>query len=121
MKKVVFCSESNPCEEHVLAAHLGLDGELIFDDDLHFIQTGFEHDDRLTVSVRYKRELFRRLSKSFPGISNTCGEDDDSRLFWALDHVAKSGHWRSLGEIEHWLMERDIPFTKQIHEDKKEG
>ena len=111
MKKVEFFRE----ESHLLVAHPGLDGQVVFEDEI----TIEDDSECLIVGKLYKKDLLRMLGSLLAGISATSGENDEARLYWALEHVARSGHWKTLDEIERWLMKRDIPFTKQVRTDKK--
>jgi hypothetical protein len=72
-----------------------------------------EVDDYLMVRPEYKSRVLNLLGQAFYGISDTCGETVDVRLLYMLDRMARSGHWKSMDEIETWLMDRDVPFTKQ--------
>jgi hypothetical protein len=94
-----------------------MDGALVFDDgEVYFAVDGgdgHEVDDYLMVRAEHKSSVLGLLGKAFNGISDTCGEAADERLFCTLDRMAGSGHWKSLDEIERWLMDRDVPFTKQ--------
>jgi hypothetical protein len=117
MNKIVFLSEESPHKLHTLTASLNMDGDLVFDDGELFPTAGgtdgCEVDDYLRVRAKYKNRVLNWLGQAFNGISGTCGEAADVRLFYTLDRMAKSGHWKALDEVERWLMERDIPFTKQ--------
>ena len=116
MKEIVFVDEKLPHKFHTLTASLNMDGDLVFDDGESYSAVNDDDrgvDDYLLVRVGHKGHVLDLLSKAFNGISNTCGEVLDKRLFYALEHVARSGHWKSLDEIERWLMDRDVPFTKQ--------
>jgi hypothetical protein len=53
------------------------------------------------------------LGRAFNGISGTCGDAEDARLFCTLERMARSGHWKSMDEVENWLTDRGVPFTKQ--------
>jgi hypothetical protein len=117
MKEVVFVSEKLSRKLHTLTASLNMDADLVFDDGEVYPamggKAGREVDDYLMVRAKYKSRALDLLGKTFNGISATCGEEADERLFCALERMARSGHWKSLDEIETWLMDRDIPFTKQ--------
>jgi hypothetical protein len=78
-----------------------------------------EVDDYLMVRPEYKIRVLNLLGQAFYGISDTCGETVDARLLYMLERMARSGHWRSLDEVEIWLMDRGIPFVKQRRVDIK--
>jgi hypothetical protein len=94
-----------------------MDGDLVFDDGEVYSgvkgSDGSEMDDYLMVRAEHKSRVLNLLAQSFNGISDTCGEVADERLFCTLERLARSGNWKSMDEIESWLMDRDIPFTKQ--------
>lgn len=94
-----------------------MDGDLVFDDgevcSREKGSNGSEEDDYLMVRAEHKSRVLNLLAQSFYGISDTCGEAEDERLFCTLERLARSGHWKAMDEIESWLMDRDIPFTKQ--------
>ena len=117
MKAIIFVSEKLPRKLHTLTAWLNMDADLVFDDGEIYPtakgRAGRAVDDYLMVRAKHKSHVFNFLDRAFDGISDTCGEAADDRLFCALDHMARSGHWKSLDEIEGWLMDRDVPFTKQ--------
>jgi hypothetical protein len=121
MKKVVLMSRKSPHKFHTLTASLSMDADLVFDDEEHCSEAGEgrEVDDYLMVREEYKSRVLSLLGQAFNGISVTCGEAADERLFYALGRMAQSGHWKSLDEIEKWLMDRDVPFTKQKWVDRK--
>ena len=105
--------EKLPHKLHTLAASLNMDGDLAFDDGVSEQDAGREVDHYLIVRAEYKRRLFECLGHAFDGISNTSGTADDERLLYALERVAHGGYWKSLGDVEAWLMDRGIPFTAQ--------
>ncbi len=113
MKKIVFAKMDSQHKSHTLTASLNMDMDLVFDNG-EFCDDGSRVvDDTLTVNAKYKRRLLQFLCHAFAGISDTRGEAEDERLFSMLERMAHSGHWRSLDEVETWLMDRGIPFTKQ--------
>ncbi len=113
MNKVVFVKQ----KFHTLVASLNVESELVFSDGRHYCMAGGSSErevvDCLVVRARDKCRVLNYLSQSFNGISGTCGEAPDVRLFHALDRMAHSGHWRSMDEIEGWLTNRGITFSKQ--------
>jgi|GEM_PF-6077614 len=113
MKEIVFVSEKLPRKLHTLTASLNMDADLVFDDGVLNGDADHEVDDYLLVRAEHKCCVLNLLGRAFNGISGTCGETADMRLFSMLERVARSGHWKSLDEIETWLMDRDVPFTKQ--------
>ena len=113
MKKIVFVSEKFPHKPHTITASLNMDGDLVFDDEVYSKVDGCEVDDYLMVRAEHKGRVLNLLAQAFNGISDTCGESADERLFCTLERLARTGHWKTLDEIEGWLMDRDIPFTKQ--------
>ncbi len=116
MKKVVFVTEKSPKIFHTLVASLNVEAELVFNDGRHYFMVGGNERnvvDCLVVRARDKCRVLNYLSQSFNGISGTCGEALDVRLFHALERMARSGHWRSMDEIERWLIDRGITFSKQ--------
>lgn len=117
MREVVFIRRRGAAQFHTLTACLGLDGSLIFDEgDEYFAlgdDPGGEMDDILNIHPAYKPEVYRHLERAFDGFSDTCGELPDERLLCILQALADLEHWKSLDEIEDWLSERGIPFTKQ--------
>jgi hypothetical protein len=117
MKEIVFVSEKNSRQLHTLTAWLNMVGDLVFDDGEVYFAVGDdvdrEVDDYLMVRAGHKKRVFDLLGQSFNGISDTCGEVADERLFYMLDRMARSAHWKSLDEVEGWLMDRGVPFTKQ--------
>ena len=118
MKEIVFVSEKFSHKQHSLTAWLSMDGELVFDDGEIYPAAADgdarEVDDCLMIRAEQKGRVLDLLGQMFHGISATCGEAADERLFYALERMARSGHWKSLDEIETWLMDRNIPFTKKI-------
>jgi hypothetical protein len=117
MKEVVFATEKLPYKFRVLTASLNMDGELVFDNGVIYFElnddAGREVDDYLVVRTEHKARVLNLLGQAFNGFSRTCGETADDRLLFALARMARSGHWRSMDEIEGWLMDRDVPFTKR--------
>jgi hypothetical protein len=117
MKKIVFVSEKSPHKRHTLIASLDMDGALVFDDgEIYSPVSGGEDREvnrYLMVRAEHKSRVLNWLGQAFNGISGTCGEAADVRLFYTLERMARSGHWKALDEIERWLMDRDVPFTKQ--------
>ena len=117
MKEIVFIREEFPHKLRLLTALLNVDGDLVFDDEEFFSASdqadSCEVDHYLVVRSGDKKRLMELIERGFNQISNTSAETDLDRLFHALACVARSGHWRSLGEIETWLMERGISFTTQ--------
>jgi hypothetical protein len=117
MKEIVFADEKFQHKLHTLTASLNMDMDLVFDDGEIYSTVdgagGRAVDDYLMVRAKHKSRVMDLLSKVFYGISDTCGEAADVRLFCALERMAQSGHWKSLDEIESWLMDRGVPFTKQ--------
>jgi hypothetical protein len=61
---------------------------------------GREVDDYLIVRAEHKSRVLDLLGQAFKGISDSCGETADERLFCTLERMAQSGHWKSLDEIE---------------------
>ena len=121
MREVVFVNGKFPHKAHTLTASLNVDADLVFDDgEVYSAEDGLEVDDYLTVRAEYKSRVLDLLGQAFNGISDTCGEAEDERLFCTLERIARSGHWRSLDEIETWLMDRGVPFTKQKWVDIKQ-
>ena len=116
MREVVFVHIEERGKVHSLIASLDLDGALVFDegDCLPPLgdDRGREMDDYLTVVAVHKPDLLHHFMQAFDGISDTCGEIPDDRLLCALQGLADLGHWRALDEIEAWLLEYCIPFTK---------
>jgi hypothetical protein len=114
---IIFVTEKLSHKIHALTASFNMDGHLVFDDGEYYPATddggGRDVDDYLIVRAEHKSRVLDLLGKAFIAISNTCGETADERLFCTLERVARSGHWKSLDEIEKWLTDRDIPFTKQ--------
>jgi hypothetical protein len=123
MKEIVFVCEKFPHKSHTLTASFNMDAELVFDDGEVYSavdgDNGRDADNYLTVRAEHKIHVLDLLGQAFNGISDTCGEAADERLFCTLERMARSGHWKSLGEIEKWLMDRGIPFTKQKRADIK--
>lgn len=117
MNKIVFVSGKFPHKLHTLTASLNMEGGLTFDDEEVYPAVGGgdgrEANDFLMVDAEHKSRVLNLLAQAFNGISDTCGELADERLFRTLERMARSGHWKSLDEIETWLMDRDVPFTKQ--------
>ena len=117
MKKIVFVIEKFPHKLHTLIASLDVDGNLaLVDEEIYSAVNGDgarEVDEYLIVYAKYKSHLLNLLGRAFNGISGTCGEAADVRLFYMLARMARSGHWRSLDEVEIWLTDRGIPFIKQ--------
>ena len=113
MKKIVFANEKFSNRSHTLIASLNMDGDLVFDDEEVYSAGGREVDDTLMVRAEHKSHVLILLAQAFNGISDTCGEAADERLFCTLERLAHSGHWKAMDEIERWLMDRDVPFTKQ--------
>jgi hypothetical protein len=116
MKKIVFGSRKFQRKLRTLTASLNMDGDLVFHNGEVYpaAETGVrEVDDYLLVRAEHKSRVLNWLGQAFNGISGTCGEAVDERLFCTRERMARSGHWKALDEIERWLMDRDIPFTKQ--------
>lgn len=117
MPKVVFVRTQKRSRLHTLIAALDLDRALVFDEGETSHppaeNDGCEIDDYLTVAAAHKPDLLRHITLAFDGLSDTCGEIPDDRLLCALQGLADLGHWRTLDEIEAWLLECCIPFTKQ--------
>lgn len=117
MKKIIFVRRKFQNKLHTLTASLNMDGDLVFDDEKVYSgvkgSDGIEMDDYLMVRAEHKSRVLNLLAQSFNGISDTCGEVADERLFCTLERLARNGNWKSMDEIESWLMDRDIPFTKQ--------
>jgi hypothetical protein len=117
MKAVVFANGKLQRKMHTLTASLNINADLVFTDGLYCLaagnNVGGEVDDYLVVRADHKSRVLSLLSQAFYGISDTCGRSADERLFLALERMAASGHWRSMDEVETWLMDKDIPFTKQ--------
>jgi hypothetical protein len=118
MKGIVFVNEKFSQKLHTITASLNMDGALVFD-DAEIYGDGCEVNDYLAVSAEHKSRVLRWLGQAFNGISGTCGEAADVRLFCTLERMMRSGHWKSLDEIETWLMDRNVPFTKQRRVDIK--
>ena len=85
-----------------LTAFLGVDGSLVFE----------EADDTLVVSLLRKPDLYRLLLLAFENVEHVADDTPDERLFHVLQALSDLGHWRSLDEVEAWLLERNIPFLK---------
>ncbi len=85
-----------------LTAFLGVDGSLVFE----------EVDDTLVVSPPRKPDLYRFLLLAFENVEHVADDTPDERLFHVLQALSDLGHWRSLDEVEAWLLERNIPFLK---------
>jgi hypothetical protein len=116
MKEIIFVSEELPRKLHTLTAWLNMDGDLVFDDGEVYSAgggKGREVNDYLMVRAGHKSRVLDLLGQVFDGVSDTCGEAVDDRLFCTLERMARSGHWKSLDEIEIWLMDRGVSFTKQ--------
>jgi hypothetical protein len=116
VKKIVFASGKFQHKLHTLTASLNMDGDLVFDDGEVCSKAGTgacEIDEYLMVRAEHKSRILNLLARAFNGISDTCGEAADERLFCALERLSHSGHWKALDEIEKWLMDRDVPFTKR--------
>lgn len=117
MKKVVFITEKSSRGFHTLVASLNVEAELVFNDGRRYsVASGngrSEMVDCLIVRARDKCRVLSYLTQAFNGISSTCGEAPDVRLFHALERMARSGHWKSMDEIEGWLTHRGITFSKQ--------
>jgi hypothetical protein len=117
VKKIIFVRRKFQNKLHTLTASLNMDGDLVFDDEKVYSgvkgSDGIEMDDYLMVRAEHKSRVLNLLAQSFNGISDTCGEVADERLFCTLERLARNGNWKSMDEIESWLMDRDIPFTKQ--------
>jgi hypothetical protein len=112
MHQVFFVRKQDHLQSYTLTATIGVDGALVFDEE-DILDAGCIVDDMLAVDVAHKAQVFHLLTQAFDGISDTCGEFPDERLFCALQILADLGHWQTLDEIEAWLLERRIPFTKQ--------
>ena len=117
MKEIVFVNEKFSHKLHTLTASLNMDLELVFDDGEVYPALdgdgGREVNDRINVRTGHKSRVSNFLGQAFYGVSATCGEAADIRLFHMLERMARSGHWKSMDEVETWLMDRGIPFTKQ--------
>lgn len=113
MKNIVFVSEKLQHKLHTLSASLNMDGELVFNDGEVYSNDGREVDEYLMVRAQHKNHVMGLLDKAFNGLSITCGETADDRLFRMLDRLAGSGHWKALDEVENWLMDRNVPFIKR--------
>ena len=117
MHEIVFVRTKKHGKLHTLDATLDLDGALVFDEVDSFPplggDQGREVDDYLTIAATHKPDLLHRLVLAFDGLSDTCAEIPDERLLCALQGLADLGHWRTLDEVETWLLEYCIPFTKQ--------
>lgn len=117
MYEVVFVRKKDASKFHTLTASLGLDGCLVFDEGDYFpplgTDPGRELDDYLSVHAAYKVLVLHHLTLAFEGISDTCGETLDVRLLCVLQNLSKLEHWHTLDDVEAWLLECDIPFTKQ--------
>jgi hypothetical protein len=112
MHLVFFPHKQDHLQNHTLTATVGVDGALVFDEE-DICAANRSVDDTLAVDVAHKAQVFHYLTQAFDGISDTCGECPDERLFCALQILADLGHWQSLDEIETWLLERNIPFVKR--------
>jgi len=117
MKGIVFLHEKSQYKSHTLGASLNMDAHLVFDDGVYYpVLDGDESrelDDYLIVHAQYKDRVLRLLELAFERNSDTCCQDNDERLLYMLERVARTNHWKSLGEIEKWLMDREISFAKQ--------
>jgi hypothetical protein len=115
--EVIFVRKKDASKLHTLTTSLGLDGGLVFDEGDYFLPLGVdpgrEMDTYLSVHATYKVQVLRYLTLAFEGISDTCGETLDERLLCVLQNLSDLGHWQTLGEVEAWLQEHDIPFSKQ--------
>lgn len=91
-----------------LTAFLGVDGSLVFE----------EVGDTLAVSPPRKPDLYRLLLLAFENVEYVADDTPDERLFHVLQALSDLGHWRSLDEVETWLLEHDIPFLKMYQDCK---
>ena len=117
MKGIVFATGKFQGKVHNLAALLNMNADLVFMDGWHYQaaggNVGSEVDNYLIIRADHKCWVLRLLNQAFYEISDTRGRSADELLFLALGRMAASSHWRSMDEVETWLMDRDIPFTKQ--------
>ncbi|MFN8411190.1 MAG: hypothetical protein U0Z26_02260 [Anaerolineales bacterium] len=123
MTEILFLNEKQFDKTHTLTVGLNMDGHLVFDDGEYFpaldSHESYEVADYLTVHAGYKKRLLHLLGDVLDGVSETCGVNDDERLLSILERAAHREYWKSLGEIEEWLQDRGIPFTKQRWVDTK--
>jgi len=123
VREIVFVTEKFSHKSHKLTASLNMYADLIFDDEEYYPAVdgndGREVDDYLMVRAKYKSRVLNLLGQAFYGISDTCGEAVDVRLLYMLERMARSVHWKSMDEVETWLMDRGIPFTKRRRVDTK--
>ena len=118
MRVIVFATEKFPHKLYTLTASLNMYADLVFEN-----REGndfCEADDYLMVRAQHKCRVLDLLGQAFYGISDTCREAVDVRLLYMLERMARSGHWKSMDEVETWLMDRGVPFTKQRRVDIKE-
>ena len=117
MKGIVFATGKFQGKVHKLTASMNVNADLVFIDRLHYQaaggNVGSEVDNYLIIRADHKCWVLRLLNQAFYMISDTRGRSADELLFLALGRMAASSHWRSMDEVETWLMDRDIPFTKQ--------
>jgi hypothetical protein len=117
MKVVVFANQKSQRKIYKFVVSLTMYADQVFNDKEYFSAVdgndGCEMDNYLIVRAKYKGQMLNLLCKAFYGISDTSGRSTDECLFYALERMARSGHWRSMDEIETWLMDREVPFTKQ--------
>ena len=117
MKGIVFATGKFQGKVHKLTASLNVNSDLVFIDGLHYQaaggNVGSEVGSYLIIRADHKCWVLRLLNQAFYMISDTRGRSADELLFLALGRMAASSHWRSMDEVETWLMDRDIPFTKQ--------
>jgi len=117
MKVIVFANGKLQRKMHKLTASLNINADLMFTDRLNCLAAGGnvwgEMDNYLIIRADHKSRVLSLLSQAFYGISDICGRSADERLLLALERMAASRHWRSMDEVETWLMDRDIPFAKQ--------
>jgi hypothetical protein len=117
MKGIVFATGKFQGKVHKLTASLNMNADLVFIDGLHYQaaggNVGREVDNYLIIRADHKCRVLRLLNQAFYRVGDTRGRSADERLFLALGCMVDSGHWRSMDEVETWLMDKDIPFTKQ--------
>lgn len=117
MHEVVFVRKQDASQPHTLIACLDLDGGLLFDEEECFpplgADPGREVDDYLSIHAAHKAEVLHHLTLAFEGISDTCAETLDDRLLCVLQNLSDLGHWQTLDAVEAWLLEYNIPFSKQ--------
>src|SRR5512138_346537 len=74
---------------------------------------GRECDDYLIVEPEHKALVFQRLVEDLPAGSQVPQDTDpDKQLLKIIEQTAPLKKWKSLADIEKWLVEKQIPFKK---------